>query len=1266
MIYHFAECVLDTHLYTLQRAGQSTRLAPKLFEVLCYLIEHRDRVVSKQVLCEQVWEGLAISDATLESCLRAVRGAVGDSGQAQRIIQTQRGYGYRFVAELAILPDATSPPPLPPEAASLPLTPLPVSPGMRPCAACQHANREDATFCEACGTRVRQPCAHCGQDIVLPAAFCTACRQPLVPSPPGPVASLAPAPRLSQTVVTPPGQRGFGAERKLVTVLCCTVASTEVGGTRFNLDTLYSMMQELHDLALDVVRPYGGRLHPVIGDHLLIMFGVPAAQEDDARRAVRVALELQRRFEMHQERLEAVCRAPLAFRIGLHTGLAVVGGAQDDVELSAVVGDVVSVAMLLQEQAAPGQILCSDTTVRLLQEMARLKAMAPVQLPGQPTPLMTYAILGGPGPRTPGWERWERVLSPFVGRERELAALHALLAQVETGRGQVVGMVGEAGIGKSRLIYEFRQSLAGQRLIYLAGWCLSYGSTTPYLPVLEFLRHNCGITESDRPEEITAKVHHALQEVAMAPDVWAPVLLHLLGVPEETDTLAALDPATRKARTLMAVAQMCLNGSRPQPLILEIEDLHWIDASSEACLTALVERMAGAAILVLVTYRPGYRPTWVNKSYTTQMSLQPLTQPDSLRVVQAVLPVAVQTAALVPQLLAKAEGNPFFLEELARTVVEQGADASLPTVPDTVQAVLTARMDRLPASAKHLLQTAAVIGKDVALPLLQAVTDVPEEAIHGDLRSLQAAEFLYETYAPTAPVYTFKHVLTQEVAYHSLVRRARQHYHTRIAQVLEAQFPEVAEMQPALLAHHYTEAERGAQAIPYWQRAGQRAVERSAHIEAVSHFTKGLELLQSLQATPEHARQELALQLALGPPLRMIKGHTVPEVEGVYTRAYELAQQVGDSRQQFSTLVGLGRFYVNRARLQKASELCEQCLSLAQRMQDPVALLEAHRILGETLFFQGKPVLARTHLEQGIALYDTRQEHLWALSGMDPGVVCLCCAAWTLWILGYPDRALARINEALTLAHKLSHPYSLGFALNYASVLHAWRREVQVAQERAEALISLSSEYGFIQFSHVKRFWQAWAAAAQGSAEDGMEYIPRDLSMWRAVGSELELPHRLAMLVDAHGKKSGQVEVWQCAVAGALAVVSKNAVRHYEAELHRLKGELILRQAAERAGQHISSQEATTMTEDDQGAATCGFSLQTEAESCFRAALDVAQRQEAKSLELRAAISLSRLWQQQGRRAEAYQIVAEIYGWFTEGFETPDLQEAKTLLEVLQ
>ena len=981
----------------------------------------------------------------------------------------------------------------------------------------------------------------------------------------------------------------------------------------------------------------------------MAMFGVPVAHEDDARRAVHVALELRRRLSARQERLETAPVTPSVWHMGLHTGLVVVGGMRngDDAETTAtVVGDVVSVATALEERAAPGTILCSDTTARLIRGTVRLKPWGPLQVPGQPAPVETYTVLDRSFRRSLMEQHRGRVLSPFVGREREMMTLHALLAQVEAGHGQVVGIVGEPGLGKSRLVYEFRRSLGGRRLVYRAGRCLSYGSTTPYLPVLDLLRHHCGTTDADGPEDITAKIHRSLQALGMAPEMWAPVLLHLLGLEEGTNSLAVLSPEARKARILTTLTQMCLNGSRQRPLILEVEDLHWIDPSSDECLAALVERMAGAPLLVLATYRPGYRPAWIDRSYVTQVALQPLTSKDSLQVVQAVLPTVAPSAPLVPQLLAKADGNPFFLEELARTVVEQGADAHSPTVPDTVQAVLLARIDRLPATAKRLLQTAAVIGKDVALPLLQAVTEGPEEAMHRDLGHLQAAEFLYETYTPAALAYTFKHVLTQEVACQSLVRRVRQQYHAHIAQVLEEQFPEVAETQPELLAHHYTEASFSEQALSYWQRAGQRAIERSANHEAVSHFTKGLELLKVLPETPERSQQELALQLALGPPLRMIKGHATPEVEGVYIRIHELSQQVEDHRQQFSALLSLSRLYLNQARVQKAREVAEQCVTLAQRVQNPAFLLEAHRMLGQTLFWRGDFVTARRHLEQGIALYDVQQDYVQAFgSTIDPGVVCLSVLAWTLWMLGYPDCALTKIRKALTLAQelltqKLSHAYSMAFALNYATMLHAWHREVQFAKERAEAVITLSNEHGFYQFLSVAMIRRGWALAKQGAVAEGIRQLHQGLAAIRDTGTELALSHHLALLAEAYCQGE-QVNAGLNVLAEALVHLDKTLERGLESEIYRLKGDCLRAQTGER-------------------------SEGREAEEYFRQALDVARRQQAKSLELRAAMSLSRLWQQQGRRAEAYQILVEVYGWFTEGFETPDLREAKALLETLQ
>jgi tetratricopeptide (TPR) repeat protein len=523
--------------------------------------------------------------------------------------------------------------------------------------------------------------------------------------------------------------------------------------------------------------------------------------------------------------------------------------------------------------------------------------------------------------------------------------------------------------------------------------------------------------------------------------------------------------------------------------------------------------------------------------------------------------------------------------------------------------------------------------------------------MHSDLRSLQAAEFLYETYAPTAPVYTFKHVLTQEVAYQSLVRRTRQQYHKCIAQVLAAQFPEVAETQPELLAQHYTEASFPEQALRYWQHAGQRAVERSANIEALSHFTKGLELLKTLPETPERAQQELTLQLSLGPLLKMLKGHTAPETEGVYTRAYELSQQLGDNRQQFLVLIGLGRLYISGARLRQAYELGEQCLTLAQHVQDPVVLLETHEVFGTTSFYLGNFVMARRHLERGLALYDVQPDHSRTFSSaiaIDPGVVCLSLLAWTLWLLGYPDQALTRSDEALALAQQLSHAYSLNFALTLATVISAARREMQCVREQAEATIALACEQGFVRWLAVGTAWRGWALVEQGEAQEGIRQMCQAVTMWRAMEGNLELPQILMVkLAESYGK-AGQTEEGMCVLAEALAEVHKSEERRFEAELYRCQGELLLRSGLRDLHSAIRNPQLA------------------DAETCFRQAIDVARAQHAKSLELRAVMSLGRLWQAQGKCEEARQLLQETYHWFTEGFDTPDLQEAQALLAALQ
>jgi predicted ATPase len=467
--------------------------------------------------------------------------------------------------------------------------------------------------------------------------------------------------------------------------------------------------------------------------------------------------------------------------------------------------------------------------------------------------------------------------------------------------------------------------------------------------------------------------------------------------------------------------------------------------------------------------------------------------------------------------------------------------------------------------------------------------------------------------------------------------------------VLEERFPETKEAQPELLAHHYTEAGLLTSAIPYWQQAGQKASQRSANIEAIAHLTKGLELLKTLPDTPERSQQELTLQTTLGPVLIATKGFAAPEVEKTYTRARELCRQVGETSQLFLVLRGLWTFYNTRAELQTAHELGEQFLSLAQGVQDPALLVEAHRVLGRTLFDCGELTPARAHLEQGIALYDPLQHRSHTfLYGYDPGVAGLSFLALVLWHLGYLDQAFKRIQEALTLAQELAHPFNLAFALFLDSTFHQRRREIQVTQEKAGILITLSQEQGFPVFVGWGSILRGWALAEQGQVEEGIAQMRQGMAAWRDTGAEMWRSHYLALLAEAYGK-AGQAEDGLAALAEALTLVDKTGERFYEAELYRLKGELSLQ---------------SRQVETSQGKSGVR-SPESEAEECFHKAIDIVRRQQAKSLELRAVMSLSRLWQRQGRKDEARQMLAEIYGWFTEGFDTKDLQEAKALLEEL-
>jgi class 3 adenylate cyclase/predicted ATPase len=1070
-------------------------------------------------------------------------------------------------------------------------------------------------------------------------------------SPPTPAPASERAPRtytppyLAEKILT--SRSALAGERKQVTVLFADIKDS----TELIKDLDPEAAQQLLDPALqrmmEAVHRFEGTVNQVLGDGIMALFGAPLAQEDHALRACYAALTMQSAMREHTEAVRRAHGIELRIRVGLNAGEVVVRAIGNDLHMDySAVGPTTHLAARMEQLAAPGTIRLTATTVRLVEGLVQVHPLGPIPVKGMTEPVEVFELVGASALRRRLQAAIARGLTRFVGRDAEVAALRQALEQAGAGHGQMVAAVGEAGVGKSRLVYEFVHAHLTHGWRVLESASVSYGKATPYFPVVDLLKRYAHLEDADEPRTVRAKVTGQVLTLDETLRETVPALLWLLDALPDDSPFRTLEPPQRRQHTLEALKRVLLRESQGQPLLLVFEDLHWIDAETQALLDSLVESLPTARLLLLVNYRPEYQHGWGSKTYYTQLRLDPLPPASAEVVLDALLGHDPGLAPLKRLLITRTEGNPFFLEESARTLIETGVlvgepgayrlAQALPTVqvPATVQAVLAARIDRLPPEEKQLLQSAAVIGTEVPLPLLQAIAEQPEAALHRGLAHVQAAEFLYETRLFPERAYTFKHALTQQVAYQSLLTSTRRRYHAQLARELEAR-PETVETQPELLAHHYTEAGLAEQAVGYWQRAGERSTARSAYVEAVAHLTKGLEVLETLPDTPEHARHELDMQLALGQGLQVTNGPATPEVEHAYTRARELCRQMGDTPQLFVVLTGLADFYRARGDLEAARELGEQLLTLAQSHHGPERLAYAHWVLGEALFYLGKFVPARAHLDRALAVSATPQDR--SLPSLFDGaarVIVLGNMAWCLWLLGYPDQALTRSHAMLTYAQELRHAHSLARALNNVMALHMLRGEANATQEWAEATLAIVTEQGIGRYLGTVTFTRGWALAAQGRHEEGMAQMRQGLAARRAMGAGVTLAQYSARLGEAYGR-IGQAEEGLGLMAEALAVVEKGDLWS-EAELHRIKGELLLRQAVPDT---------------------------PKAEACFQQALAVARRQQAKSWELRAAMSLSRLWQQQGKRAEAREVLAPIYSWFTEGFDTPDLQEAKALLE---
>ena len=1069
--------------------------------------------------------------------------------------------------------------------------------------------------------------------------------------PPPPQATQA-APSDAIPTVSPPPE----AERRQLTVLFCDLVDSTPLASQLDPEDLREVVRAYQDTCAKVIARFDGHIAQYLGDGLLVYFGYPLAHEDDAQRAVRAGLGIVEALGPLNTRLTQERGVQLAVRLGVHTGLVVVGevgGSTRQEQLA--LGETPNLAARLQGIAAPDTLVISASTLQLLGGFFACQPLGTPPLKGQAQPLAVYRVLYESMARSRLEAAGSTGWTPLVGREQEIGLLRERWAQVKEGGGQVVLLSGEAGIGKSRLVQVLQAHVATEPQAWLTPCqCSPYYQHTALYPMIELLeRVALRFEREEAPPQKLRKLEGFLVQHGLPLAEVVPLFAALLSLMLSADYAPlTVSPEQQKQQTLHALLTILLRIAAQQPVLFVMEDLHWVDPTTLEFLTLLVDQGPTARILVLLTFRPDFSPPWTGRSHLTQVTLPRLPQRQAAEMTGQVAHRKALPPEVVEQIVAKTDGVPLFVEELTKMVLESGLlqeqddhyalTGPLPplAIPATLHDSLLARLDRL-ATVKALAQLGATLGREFAYELLQAVSPWDEGTLRRGLSQLVESEFLYQRGLPPQATYLFKHALIQEEAYQSLLRSTRQQHHQRIAQVLEAQFPDTAQTQPELVAHHYTEAGLHAHAVPYWQRAGQRASERSSYMDAIAHLTQGLALLASLPDTPERAQQELPLLIALGATLAVTKGYGNTEAERVFSRARELCQQMGETLQLFPVQWGLWTCYIVQAKPQLAREVGTQLLRLSQHVQDATFLLEAHMALAGSLHELGEFTPARHHWDHSLACY-ARPQHRAHIRhfGMDLGVFSRAWMSHTLWHLGYPDQALTRSHEALALAEEHAHPFSQAIALAYAVMLHQFRREQHTVYAHAETALALCTEQGFAYYLAWVTIIQGWSLAVQGQREAGIAQMRQGLAALQNTDAKRALPYYLALLAEGYGAV-GQPDEGLRVLAEAFAAVATAAERRWEAELSRLQGALLLqatdskRQAEERP------------------------------EACFRQALEVARQQQAKSLELRAAMSLSRLWQQQGKKTEARELLAPIYGWFTEGFDTADLLEAKTLLEEL-
>ena len=1034
------------------------------------------------------------------------------------------------------------------------------------------------------------------------------------------------------------------AERRQLTVMFCDLVGSTALSTRFDPEDLRELIGDYHRAVSETVGRFDGFVAKYMGDGVLIYFGYPQAHEDDAERAVRAGLGV----------IEAVGRLParedLRVRLGIATGLAVVGDllGEGAAQERGVVGETPNLAARLQGLAGPNTLVIGEATRRQIGGLFDLADLGPQALAGFAEPQPAWRVIGESGMLS----RFEALRSgetPLVGREEEVELLIRRWRQAKSGEGRAVLISGEAGIGKSRLTAALSEHIEHEPHTRLRYFCSPHHEDSAFYPLIGQLERAAGFARDDGPEAKLDRLATLLGPAAETGDV--SLLVELLSLPGgERFPQLDLSPQLKKERTFAALLRQLEGLARRQPVLMIFEDLHWIDPTSREFLDLVLARIDHLPVLLVATFRPEFQPPWTGQPYVAAMSLSRLGRDDGAAMVER---LAGNAALLPPDVIAeiveRTDGVPLFVEEMTKAMLEAGAQrgreiaASVPAtrlgVPATLQASLMARLDRLGPAAKGVAQISAAIGREFSYELAASVAELAEETLQDALQRLVDAGLVFQLGMPPAAEYLFKHALVQEAAYGTLLRRTRQQLHARIAVSLEARTPDQVAREPEALARHFSEAQQPDRAVGYWLAAGDRALRRSANQEAIGHLSAGLAQLAQLPDTADRMKQELALQRLLGQANFHTRGFGALETIRAFSRARELCGAADDDQSIIPVLWGNIIVEWGAAQFAKAETTANEILHRAKRTGDTGAGIAGDFAVAFTRLQSGDLPRARGHFDSAIASYrgvDAAAAYRFAYDySIELGAFSYVYAGWCWWLFGYPDQALGFSEASIAVGERVRHDYSRSRVLYCKSVVHAFRREWALVEECAAASIAIAQERGLGMVVAVAGIMLAAAQALHEPSNEAVAEIRQAIGTYRATGTRLQSTHHLTLLAQALAACSHYGESL-LAQREAVALVEDTGERYVEAEIRRSEGNLLLA---------------------ENGSA--------EAETCYLKALEVARAQEARSLELRAATSLARLWGEQGRRAEARDLLAPVYGWFTEGFDTPDLKEAKTLLDEL-